>query len=36
MARAKNNFKPKKSKKSGVKTSKRLKSNHEVLKKFLK
>ena len=33
MARAKNNFKPRRSKKSGIKTSKRLKNNHQILKK---
>lgn len=34
MARAKKNIKPKKSKKSGVKTNKRIKKNIEVLKKL--
>lgn len=34
MARAKKTFKPMKSKKSGVKTNKRIKQNIEVLKKL--
>lgn len=34
MARAKKNFKPMKSKKSGVKTNQRIKKNIEVLKKL--
>lgn len=35
MARTKNNFKPKKSKKSGIKTAKLVAKNHEVLKKLM-